>query len=1197
MMGGAEKSIIGGAESMGNKHRFIFHAAAVLILLAATGSDVSCEAGAAGRINAYNTGAELLDSGENERAAAYFLQRIDDHPPRIEIAEGLVDAYARRCMLDSVFNILVAASNSLSDSEREAYDRYLESVRHRQAREFNAAAEAALQAAEIYFNRKDTLAVVVCMRTAAQSYVSARNGRQAVRAVEEAEVYLIEFDERIALSLKAIRAEAFNVMDDLVAADGLHREVLDRAVENNFRQIGAYCLSGLGRIANKRDRLREAVDFYSRALMEEKALGARERIAALLNNLGQVESTLRSYDKAKAYLEESRETALSCGAGWILGYIYYGLGSIAQQKDNRDEALSYFQKSYESHHNEGNLWGELGARLRVAVNLGVLGEYSEAVEHYEFCRRRYDEMGSLYGLSWTLSGLAAAYHNLGDFSAAENNYQQAYEVYEKLGNRKQAAWSLNALGMVYDNQDRYREALIHEHRAMAIYEELGDLDGIGTVHFSMGSVYFYLGNYSKSIEHYERALSIASETGNIEIKRRVLSGLSAVYAAAGKLDLAGGYYHEYLGEARASGDHAGIIWALNNLASFYIETGEMITAHELLDEALSLISEGGQDYLRARTLYLFGMSDPSATEAIKRLEQALFLADKNGMSELRWKCLTELGERHWMKGDIERGRHYFDEAILEIESIRHRVGARELQMHMLRAAIKPYERIIQLIVMSTSADAAAAEAFVYSERARAQGFSSLLREARFRGGGTRTDAPVAKERRLMARLTVIQRKLQDASLPDDERMKILSRMERIERELESIRLQTAAGSGAYDASIYNSVETLATLTSALKPSELVLSFSLGRKSSYLFVLRGTEVSVHAMPPRSEIEKKVGYFLSIVRQPATDGGSWMSRGRETIPKEIVDTASRELSTYLLGSAKRELHPGDVLVIVPDGFLHRLPFSLLVDESGYLGDQHEIFYIPSLSSLYYLRERDRIRSREGRVAVLDMVSVGSRGAERRGFYSAPRVYPMTDIPVEPLVNAAKEARTVAGLFGETVVLVGADAREEGFKKSPIGDAAILHIASHSYADDEDIRRSFIVLNQEESLADSVAGSGQDGLLQWHEIAALELNASLVSLSACRSAGGVLAYGEGITGLTQAFLYAGGSCILASQVDIPDRYASRFMVAFYRYFKRGLPASAALQATQRDASEWKGAASNPALWGGFILIGDGRVSVRPR
>ena len=177
----------------------------------------------------------------------------------------------------------------------------------------------------------------------------------------------------------------------------------------------------------------------------------------------------------------------------------------------------------------------------------------------------------------------------------------------------------------------------------------------------------------------------------------------------------------------------------------------------------------------------------------------------------------------------------------------------------------------------------------------------------------------------------------------------------------------------------------------------------------------------------------------------------------------------------------------------------------------------------------------------------------------------------------------------MFDRSRYLTGDDATERAFQNAGVERARIVHIAAHSYVDNEDVRRSFIVLTPEAR----PEGDGEgvdDGLLQWHEIAGLRLDAALVTLSACRAAGGVLAHGEGITGLTQAFLYAGGDCVLASFVDVSDRFAGRFMAAFYRGLKGGLGGAAALRAAQIEAMGWDDIAYEPALWGSFALIGNG-------
>lgn len=233
---------------------------------------------------------------------------------------------------------------------------------------------------------------------------------------------------------------------------------------------------------------------------------------------------------------------------------------------------------------------------------------------------------------------------------------------------------------------------------------------------------------------------------------------------------------------------------------------------------------------------------------------------------------------------------------------------------------------------------------------------------------------------------------------------------------------------------------------------------------------------------------------------------------------------------------------------------------------------------------------MRSRSTHAPEYDIIAIGASGEGAAGSKGGGRVYPFTDIPIEPLPGAAQEAKDVASVFSRSLVLAGRSAGEGALKASRIDDTGILHIAAHAYIDNGDLRRSFIVLNPERGFGDSLASVSEDGILQWHEIAALKLNAALVTLSACRSAGGVLSYGEGISGLTQAFLYAGGGCVLAAQLDIPDDLAGAMMAEYYRNIREGLGASAALSAAQRAALAKGGAIANPAVWGAFAAIGDG-------
>lgn len=102
-------------------------------------------------------------------------------------------------------------------------------------------------------------------------------------------------------------------------------------------------------------------------------------------------------------------------------------------------------------------------------------------------------------------------------------------------------------------------------------------------------------------------------------------------------------------------------------------------------------------------------------------------------------------------------------------------------------------------------------------------------------------------------------------------------------------------------------------------------------------------------------------------------------------------------------------------------------------------------------------------------------------------------------------------------------------------------------------------------------------------------MQLNASLVVLSACQTGIGEEVPGEGMLGLSRGFMYAGTPRLLMSLWSVDDKATAEFMTRFYRnLLEDGLTAAAALKKTQREMREetkW----SHPQYWAAFILQGD--------
>ncbi len=91
-------------------------------------------------------------------------------------------------------------------------------------------------------------------------------------------------------------------------------------------------------------------------------------------------------------------------------------------------------------------------------------------------------------------------------------------------------------------------------------------------------------------------------------------------------------------------------------------------------------------------------------------------------------------------------------------------------------------------------------------------------------------------------------------------------------------------------------------------------------------------------------------------------------------------------------------------------------------------------------------------------------------------------------------------------------------------------ILHFATHGLIDEEKPDLSSLVLTSRKD-------SGEDGFLQAKEIFRLKLNADLIVLSACQTGLGKLIRGEGMVGLTRAFMYAGTPSVVVSLWSVSD------------------------------------------------------------
>ena len=186
--------------------------------------------------------------------------------------------------------------------------------------------------------------------------------------------------------------------------------------------------------------------------------------------------------------------------------------------------------------------------------------------------------------------------------------------------------------------------------------------------------------------------------------------------------------------------------------------------------------------------------------------------------------------------------------------------------------------------------------------------------------------------------------------------------------------------------------------------------------------------------------------------------------------------------------------------------------------------------------------------------------------------------------PLPSTAAEVAALGSLAGgrNVVAVTGREAvRERLLSASKSGPLAVLHVATHGVADESEPARSGL-------WCAAPADSAPPGFVSLGDIAEMGLRADLVTLSACETGVGRLERGEGVMGLTRAFLVSGAQSVIVSLWPVNDRSTAALMESFYRsLLAHGRPRDEAL-AEARLALMRNRETRSPFYWAPFVLVG---------
>jgi tetratricopeptide (TPR) repeat protein len=266
-------------------------------------------------------------------------------------------------------------------------------------------------------------------------------------------------------------------------------------------------------------------------------------------------------------------------------------------------------------------------------------------------------------------------------------------------------------------------------------------------------------------------------------------------------------------------------------------------------------------------------------------------------------------------------------------------------------------------------------------------------------------------------------------------------------------------------------------------------------------------------------------------------------------------------------------GTPLLLEPHGVLWLLPFAALQrPDLTWFGDHWPLLYAPSQQAFDEIRQEPNYAS----LAASKVLVVGNP--------IMPKVATQdgVELILGPLSGAESEAKEIVNALGNRpyTLLLREDATESAVKELA-QTHNILHLATHGIAYTDDPLNSFIAFSPTAT---------ENGLLTAREVASRRnLPADLVVLSACQTGLGRIS-GDGMLGLSRAYLIAGARTVVVSQWSVSDPATALLMQGFYQnYLNSGDKALALQQAMQqvRSIAEYQ----HPRFWAAFMAIGDFR------
>lgn len=934
-----------------------------------------------------------------------------------------------------------------------------------------------------------------------------------------------------------------------------------------------------------------------------------------------IEKAIENYIKSLSIYEKIGNIEGQANINVFLGTAYTTIG-------RNDQALECLNKALAKWKQLDNPSSEANTLQLIGEIYNFIGDNQKALEYLNQALKIANEAENIAIEAAIAFNIGKVYRDIGNNQKALEILNRSLELDTKIGNLSGKTHTLNFIGVVYIELGDNQKALAALYEALNLNIKLGDISGQATAYNSIGGFYFYLANFDDALEFFNKALELRTKLGDLIGINEILSNLGAIYKKKGNKEAALKCLNKALNIQLELKEIVAQAVTLNTIAVIYIEQKKYDKALNYLEKSLELNKTTGNLSQEASNLINFGIVYEAKRELEKALEfsnQALeiYKSIKNpiGQSEALFiiasiKCNTN---------NLDQALESIKESIEIVESSRDNIKIQDLRTSYFSSAQDKYKFYIDLLMQLHRQQPLVGydiQAFIVNENSHARTLLDLVNQSKVDIRKGLNVELIKQEEDLNEELNektaaLLKAQLGDKKLSKEEIFKLQKEIKEINKELEQIELKIKNGSTIYATLNKPKPISLEEIQrEILDQNTVLLEYCLGENDSYLWVVSFNHFASYRLAKRSIINKKAKDLYNSL-STNTDFGL---KGKARLVRKDYENLATELSDLLLLPAINKLDKKR-LVIVADGILNFIPFSTLAEpkikklpSKQYLPliVNHTIITEPSISTLLLLKQKNSHNIATAKTIILfgdpifgyDDVrireSLFSKEAKQKlkkiGHLKSQNEKLSRTILEKPFIRfggkltrlkfTGEEIKTITSFlpYDQSEACLGFDANLNNITNRNLKKYQYIHFATHGLVDSENPQFTALVL----SLIDK-EGKEINGFLTLNEIFNLRFDAEMITLSACQTALGKEVSGEGLIGLTHAFMHAGTKRLVVSLWNTNDQATAELMVKFYReIFNSKLTPSEALRTAQLSLMKepkWQ----LPYYWAAFQLQGE--------